>query len=241
MSRRSKLEKFAELLTFKNVYQNYDPKDPKLQHVGGKVVQRKGQWVTDHFGNDHPITLELACGGGEYTLALGQKHADRNYIGIDIKGNRIWNGARQALAQQLDNVCFLRTRIEQIELFFAPHEVDEIWITFPDPFVRKSKANRRLTNTNFLDKYRKFLRHNGKVHLKTDSDELYHFTQEVLSTYPHATLLHATDDLYQGDIANQDLEIKTFYERMHLEEGRKIKYVLFALDAEQFSTKGRAK
>lgn len=232
MSRRSKLEKFAELLTFKNVYQNYDPKDPKLQYIGGKVVQRRGKWAADHFGNDHPITLELACGGGEYTLALGQKHSDRNYIGIDIKGNRIWKGARQALAQQLDNVCFLRTRIEQIELFFAPAEIDEIWITFPDPFVRKSKANRRLTNINFLEKYRKFLRDNGKIHLKTDSNELYQFTLEVLSRYPQSKLILKTDDLYQGDTANPDLEIKTFYERMHLEEGRKIKYVHFELRAE---------
>ena len=229
MSRRSKLEKFAELLTFKNVYQNYDPKDPKLQWLGGEVVQRKGQWGSLHFGNDHPITLELACGGGEYILALGQKNTDRNYIGIDIKGNRIWKGARQALTEQLDNVCFLRTRIEQIELFFGPDEIDEIWITFPDPFVRKSKANRRLTNTNFLEKYRKFLRDHGKVHLKTDSDELYHFTLDVISRLPYTKLLHATDHLYQGSTSNPDLEIKTFYEKMHLEEGRKIKYVLFEL------------
>ena len=166
MSRRNKLEKFAELLTFPNVYQNYDPRNPCLKYVGGDIVQRKGQWRVAHFRNNADLVLELACGGGEYSLALAAQHPDQNFIGVDIKGNRIWKGARKAIANQLVHVAFLRTRIEQIDLFFAPEEVNEIWITFPDPFLRKSKANRRLTSTAFLDRYQRILKRGGTIHLK---------------------------------------------------------------------------
>ena len=150
MSRRNKLQKFAELLTFPNVYENFDPENPQLIGLNGMPVDRKGKWKKEHFKNDFPITLELACGRGEYSLGLGRMYPERNFIGVDIKGARIWKGARIALEENLTNVAFLRTRIEQIALFFDPEEIDEIWITFPDPFLRKSKANRRLTSCRFL-------------------------------------------------------------------------------------------
>ncbi|MDH3648723.1 MAG: tRNA (guanosine(46)-N7)-methyltransferase TrmB [Saprospiraceae bacterium] len=230
MSRRSKLEKFAELLTFRNVYQNYDPKKPTLRWVNGNEVDRRSNWSKHHFQNDHPITLELACGGGEYTLALARSHPERNFIGIDIKGNRIWKGARQALSEKLANVAFLRTRIEQIDLFFGPDEVSEIWITFPDPFVRKSKANRRLTNINFLNKYRTFIKAGGYLHLKTDSDPLYKFTLELVENCDYCRLLEATTDIYVNPLTDPDLGITTFYEKQHLAAGKKIKYLRFEMD-----------
>lgn len=227
MSRRNKLEKFAELLTFPNVYQNYDPKAPCLRYVKGEIVERKGHWGQSHFQNNAKLTLELACGGGEYTLALAQEYPDRNYIGVDIKGNRIWKGARKALRLDLKNVVFLRTRIEQIELFFAPQEVDEIWITFPDPFLKKSKSNRRLTSSAFLDRYRLILAHSGLIHLKTDSPELYEFTLETLAERKDYILEQSQSDIYAGDLLIPELAFRTFYEEMHLAEGRTIKYVRF--------------
>ncbi|MCL4162187.1 UNVERIFIED_CONTAM: hypothetical protein GTU68_051039, partial [Idotea baltica] len=136
----------------------------------------RGRWREQHFGNKAPLILELACGRGEYTLALAAHFKEQNFIGVDIKGARIWKGAKMALEQQLDNAAFLRTRIEQIELFFTPEEVDEIWITFPDPFLKKGKANRRLTSASFLDRYRKILKKGGLLHLKTDDPTLYNFT-----------------------------------------------------------------
>ncbi len=230
MSRRNKLEKFAELLTFSNVYQNYRFKDPKLQWVDGEVVDRKGAWSQDHFGNQHPIVVELACGGGEYTLALATQSPDKNFIGVDIKGNRIWKGARKALAQKLANAAFLRTRIEQLELFFGPNEISEIWITFPDPFLRKSQANRRLTAKHFLHKYRSLLMPDGRMHLKTDSPELYEFTLETLESVEGCRLTHHADDIYSAAEMLPELQIQTFYEKMHREEGRQIKYIQWTFD-----------
>ena len=140
MSRRNKLKKFAEILSYPNVYENYDPKNPQLTGKDGALVDLRGQWASKHFGNDCPITLELACGRGEYSLDLGRRYPQRNFIGVDIKGARIWKGARIALGEGLPNVAFLRTRIEQIQLFFEPGEVSEIWITFPDPFFEKRQS-----------------------------------------------------------------------------------------------------
>lgn len=225
MSRRNKLEKFAELLTLKNVYQNYSFDHPALHHIGGNLVHRKGQWASEHFGNDHPIVLELACGGGEYTLGLARQNPVLNYIGVDVKGNRIWKGAKQAVAEELVNVAFLRTRIEQIEQFFEPSEIHEIWITFPDPFLRKSKSNRRLTSVPFLNKYRNLLIEGGVLHLKTDSPELYHFTLETIEGVPFCEILYHDDDIYSKPLIHPALEIKTKYELMHLEAGKQIKYV----------------
>lgn len=227
MSRRNKLEKFAELLTFANVYQNYTHKNPRLQGVHGEEVDLKGSWCPRHFGNDAPLIVELACGGGEYTLAMAELYPQKNFLGIDIKGNRIWKGASKALAANLQNVVFLRTRIEQLAYFFAPQEIDEIWITFPDPFLRKSKANRRLTSKPFLDKYRPLLKNTGTVHLKTDSPELFEFTLDTLGAYDGCTLIHADDDIYSKPLKQPELAIQTFYEAMHLSDGKSIKHIQF--------------
>ena len=229
MSSRNKLQKFAEVLMFPNVYENFDPKNPELVGVGGMPVSLKGQWAEKHFKNDLPITLELACGRGEYTLGLSRQHPKRNFIGVDIKGARIWKGAKIALEEGLQNAAFLRTRIEQIALFFAPEEISEIWITFPDPFLKKGKANRRLTAPRFLNEYRKILRKDGLVHLKTDSPELYEFTLEVLTADPKVEILHQDDDIYAHPLPMPELELKTYYEKMHLADGRKIKYVRFRI------------
>ncbi len=225
MSKRNKLQKFAELLTFPNVYENFNPKDPKLLGVDGQEVDLKGQWGAKHFGNDQPITLELACGRGEYTLGMARMYQDCNFIGVDVKGARIWKGAKIALEEQLDNVAFLRTRIEQLTLFFSPNEIDEIWITFPDPFLKSSKENRRLTAPRFLESYAQVLKPKGVVHLKTDSPELYEFTLEVLRDNPQYSLLYYDEDIYAKALPMPELALKTYYEHMHLEEGRTIKYI----------------
>jgi tRNA (guanine-N7-)-methyltransferase len=230
MSKRNKLQKFAELLTFPNVYENFDPQKPQLTGINGEPVDRKGQWAKAHFGNEQPITLELACGRGEYTLDLAAAYPDRNFIGVDVKGARIWKGASIALERKLDNAAFLRTRIEEIAYFFAPGEIAEIWITFPDPFLRKSKANRRLTAARFLKEYKKILAPDGVLHLKTDEPNLYEFTLESLAEFPGATILYQDDDIYSKPLALPELETKTYYERMHLAEGKTIKYVRWRLD-----------
>lgn len=231
MSKRNKLQKFSELLTFPNVFENYEVGTSSLTGENGLPVEMKGLWNEKFFKNNHPLTLELACGRGEYTLALARKYPNRNFIGVDIKGARIWKGARAALEDNLQNVAFLRTRIEQIERFFAPGEVNEIWITFPDPFLRKSKANRRLTSPNFLNIYRKILQHNGNVHLKTDETSLFDYSLEVLASFPHASLQVQNNDIYAGSLPMEELSIKTYYENMHLAGGKKIKYLRFTLDA----------
>ena len=192
---------------------------------GGNLVQRRGQWARGHFDNAQPIVLELACGGGEYTIGLARQNPELNYIGVDVKGNRIWKGAKQALAENLVNVAFLRTRIEQIEQFFEPGEIHEIWITFPDPFLRKSKSNRRLTASPFLNKFRNLLIEGGILHLKTDSPELYEFTLETIEEVPFCKILYQDDDIYSKPLVHPALEIKTKYERRHLEAGKQIKYV----------------
>jgi tRNA (guanine-N7-)-methyltransferase len=229
MRKRNKLQKFAELSGFPNVYENFDPARPELSAAGGVELQMAGQWAARHFGNDRPITLELACGRGEYTLGLARMYPQRNFIGMDIKGARIWKGANIALRENLSNAAFLRARIELIERFFAPGEVSEIWITFPDPFLRDSKTNRRLTNPRFLDTYRRLLVPDGTVHLKTDSPELYEFTLETLAAFPGAHILAQNDDIYAGPLPLPELALKTFYENMHLAERKTIKYVGFEL------------
>lgn len=229
MSKRNKLQKFAELLTFPNVYENYNPKNPQLVGLNGQEVDLKGKWRELHFKNDHPLTLELACGRGEYTLDLARRYPEQNFIGVDVKGARIWKGAGIALDEKLDNVAFLRTRIEQIALFFETGEVDEIWITFPDPFLRKSKAKRRLTAPNFLKAYRQILKPGGLVHLKTDEPNLYEFSLEVLSEDPQVNMLYKDDDIYSKKLPFPELETKTYYEKMHLAEGKKIKYIRFTI------------
>ena len=169
--------------------------------------------------------LELACGRGEYSVALSVLYANKNFIGVDIKGARLHQGATRALRQNLENVAFIRTRIEQIDMFFSENEISEIWITFPDPFLNETKSNRRLTSIPFLERYCKFLKKDGILHLKTDSTELYDFTLETLSFQTLFTLLESDNDIYAHPLSIPELDIKTYYEKKHLQDGRLIKYI----------------
>lgn len=228
MARRNKQKKFNEVLSFPNVVENYDAKEPKLFISKDEEIVLNGKWKSDFFKKDVPLTLELACGRGEYSLQLGRRYPERSFLGVDIKGARIWQGAKNALADELDNVKFLRTRIEQIERFFGTEEVDEIWITFPDPFL--GKENRRLTSPPFLERYKLFLNKDHIIHLKTDDDTLYEYSMEVLSNRPDTTILYHNNDIYAGDLYLDELSFKTYYEAQHLANGKKIKYIQFKLD-----------
>jgi tRNA (guanine-N7-)-methyltransferase len=229
VSRKNKLRKFAEVLSFPNVYECYNVQEPALSGVGMVPVDLKGRWNSAHFNNDHPITLELACGGGEYTVELGRRFPERNFIGIDIKGNRLWAGAKQALEEKLDNVAFLRTRIEVIDHFFASNEVSEIWITFADPFPRSSKENRRLTSPNFLGRYRNVLKTGGLVHLKHDDPDFFEYSLQVIADDPQCHLLYANTDIYAGEMLYPEWDIKTLYELKHLALGKTIKYARYTI------------
>ena len=210
---QKKLIRFAELLTFPNV----------LQYPEGM----KGTWK-NHFGNDAPITLELACGKGEYALGLAQLYPHKNFIGIDQKGNRIWVGAKKALAQNLNNVAFLRIQIDSIKDFFEKGEIEQIWITFPDPQLRISKDKKRLTHPKFLRMYQQILKPGGVIHLKTDSPQLYTFTKKVIEKYG----LHLHEDLSNVHAQTElksELEIKTHYEALDIAGSNRVHYLSFSL------------
>lgn len=219
---KNKLEKFAQMATFKNVVQ------PEELMV--KDFEYKGKWSADFFHNNNGITLELGCGKGEYTVALSEIQPYMNFIGVDIKGARIWNGAKKALDNNIPNAGFLRTRIDMIDNFFAPNEVDEVWITFPDP--QPKKQNKRLTSAHFLNIYRRFLKDGAVINLKTDSRLLHFYTLELLKANGILPLV-ATDDLYNSDCLDSILCIKTFYERSFLEQGKKITYLKFILESDK--------
>lgn len=229
MSKRNKLLKFAEIQSFPNVYENPNTTDPKLLGLNGEEVNLKGKWSKEHFRNDAPLTLELACGGGEYTVEMARRFPDRNFIGVDVKGARIWKGSKIALAEEINNAAFLRTRIEQIALFYEEEEVDEIWITFPDPFLKEGKANRRLTSPYFIKEYRKVLKKGGILHLKTDDPTLYNYTLETLNKEDGCSIIYQDDDIYTKPLPIPELDIKTYYEEKHLAIGRTIKYVRFLI------------
>lgn len=211
-----KLQRFAENLTFTNLFQvGFD----QLERDGFAL---KGSW-SSYFGNNNPITLELSCGKGDYTIALARMHPDRNYIGVDIKGARLWRGAKTAIEEPLPNVAFIRTRIELIDRFFGPSEVGEIWLTFCDPQLKK--PNKRLSSPRFLDTYSRFLAPQSVIHLKTDSQELYEYTlNEVLPTRDCQVVV-STADLYNSDYQGEATMTQTFYERMFLAEGKPITYL----------------
>lgn len=209
---KDKLRKFAEIGTFPNVHQLED----------GQSL--KGQWAAKQFGNDHPIVLELACGKGEYSVNMARHFPEKNFIGIDFKGNRIWRGAKTALEEQIPNVAFLRIQIENILDYFATGEVSEIWITFPDPQPQKSRIKKRLTNPTFLEKYRQILNPNGIMHLKTDNDGLYDYTLETLSDLGLPVMVQ-TNDLYHSEWLNEVLAIKTYYEQKYLAQNKNINYI----------------
>lgn len=213
---QKKLIRFAELETFPNV----------LQYP----QNMQGNWHA-FFQNNHPITLELACGKGEYAVGLGRLYAERNFIGIDIKGNRIWKGAKTALNEGLKNVAFLRTQIDQLQDYFAGDEVSEIWITFPDPQLRFSKMKKRLTHPKFLRLYKNILQKGGIIHLKTDSPDLYKFTKTVIDVYG-LTTISDKDDLYKDDNISDELKIKTYYESLDIAQSNKVHYLAFTLNAD---------
>ena len=187
----------------------------------------KGKWRQEHFRNDHPITVELACGRGEYSVGLGKLFPDRNYIGIDIKGERIWKGSTQAVENKLDNVAFLRTQIILLENFFAEGEIDEIWMTFPDPRPRKRDIKRRLTSPRFIAMYKTLLKREGMVRLKTDNTALFEYTLEEVSGREDITDLQFTRDLYQSPLRPECFDIRTRYEEEFTAKGESIKYLRF--------------
>jgi len=221
---KKKLQRFADMETFSNVIQ------PDFNSVFENDFHLKGHWKNMQFGNDHPLVLELGCGKGEYTVELAKRFPRKNFIGIDIKGSRMWRGARTAIEQNLMNVRFLRTHIEIINSFFDRNEVDEIWITFPDPQIKKRR--KRLTSPRFLMNYSRFLKNNGVVHLKTDNDTLFRYTLE-LAKINSFIIKCQTQDLYQSDLKDEILEIKTFYERQFLDQGMRINYLCFELPHEK--------
>lgn len=229
MAKRNKLQKFAEMLTFPNVFENFNLQSPSLSGKDGEEVDFRGNWSEKHFENQNPITLELACGGGEYAVDMGKMFPNRNFIGVDIKGARIWRGAKYALENNLKNVSFVRTRIEQISLFFAPNEIDEIWLTFPDPFLREGKANKRLTSLRFLQEYRKIIKPGGYLHLKTDDPTLYNFTIETLQNDENCTIIEAIENIHNQPFPIPELGIKTKYEGMNISGSNTIKWIKFKI------------
>ena len=212
---KDKLRRFAEVATFSNV----------VQLDAGKPF--KGEWSKSFFKNDNPLVLELACGKGEYTVNLATMFPNKNFIGIDYKGNRIWRGAKTALEEGVNNVGFLRIQIETLRDYFGPAEVDEIWITFPDPQPQLSREKKRLTSGRFLEAYKTILKPGGFVNLKTDNDGLHAYTAEKIAEV--GLNLHVkTEDLYQSQFADEVLSIKTYYEKKYLKDNKNINYLKFS-------------
>ncbi len=209
---KDKLRKFAEIATFDNV----------VELDAGKAL--KGQWAEKHFGNTNPIVLELACGKGEYTVNLAKLFPEKNFIGVDYKGNRIWRGAKTALEEGITNVGFLRIQIETILEHFEENEISEIWITFPDPQPQDSREKKRLTNPKFLERYKLILKPEGFMNLKTDNDGFYAYTIEQIELQQLQKVVETTD-LYASDLVDQVLAIKTYYERKYLAVDKNINYV----------------
>lgn len=224
---KNKLSKFADMKAYPNVFEyTFEA----LQENGFPL---KGKWGADYFKNNHPIVLELGCGKGEYTVGLAKLFPEKNFIGIDIKGARMWTGATQALNDKLANAAFLRTHIELIHHFFAENEVSEIWITFPDP--QMSKTNKRLTSTRFMKEYSRILKPDGIVHLKTDSPFLFTYTQ-AMTEENHLNVLFNTDDLYNSTLQDNILQIQTFYEQQWRSRGLNIKYIKFLIPKDKIWT-----
>lgn len=221
---KNKLSKFAEMETLDNVFQ------PKHAEVFRTDYELKGKWNTDVFRNHHPIVLEIGCGKGEYAVELGKLYPEKNFIGLDIKGARMWKGAKEAKENGLTNVAFVRMYAEMLESTFAPGEISEIWITFPDP--QMAKARKRLTGTRFLELYRKTLKNNGLIHLKTDSPFLYAYTSELIKINQLPVQV-TTENLYGCGLDDKILGIKTFYEKQWLSRGKEIKYIRFSLENNQ--------
>jgi len=224
MSRRRKLEKFAALLEYPHVYEMTEPGSSLVRKSLTEEIDMKGLWKPNAFGNNSPLCVELACGRGEYSVGLARLHPQRSHLGIDIKGARIYQGATIALEEKLKNVAFLRIKIEQITAYFAPGEIDEIWITFPDPFA--AKPNRRLTCPMFLDRYYELLASGAKVHLKTDDTDLYEYSVEVAQEHTKFDIIEQCENISERRKLDSELNLTTYYEKKHLIDNKTIKYLL---------------
>lgn len=222
MGSKNKLKRFKENEGFDNVIQ---PNRDALTNGGFEL---KGRWAA-HFKNENPIVLELGCGKGEYTIGLARQNNNKNFIGVDIKGARLWRGAKTALVENLTNVAFLRTQIELVDVLFAKNEVSEIWITFPDPQIKYKRTKHRMTNEDFLKKYKHILKEEGPVHLKTDSEFMHGYTLGILHGLG-LEIIYANHDVYKNEGSPKEvLEIQTFYEKQYLEQKKPITYIKFRI------------
>jgi len=223
---KNKLKRFIQNESFSNVIQ------PKRQELLSKNFNYKGNWNSLYFKNNNPIIIELGCGRGEYTVNLAKLNPDKNYIGIDIKGARFWRGAKTSIDEELNNVVFLRTQIELINLVFGKDEVDEIWLTFPDPQIKYQRTKHRLTNPFFINLYKKILKNKGIVHLKTDSEFLHGYTLGILKSFS-INLIFSNHDIYKNNNAPDEvINIKTHYEKLFLESNKNISYLSFTFHNE---------
>ncbi|GAA0760540.1 tRNA (guanosine(46)-N7)-methyltransferase TrmB [Psychroflexus lacisalsi] len=223
MGSKNKLKRFKENEVFENVVQ------PTRSEIVDELYEYKGKWKRDFFKNDKPLILELGCGKGEYTLGLAERNKDCNYLGIDIKGARFWRGAKTALEGDMPNVGFLRTQIELVDQVFADGEVDEIWITFPDPQIKWKRTKHRMTNPDFLNKYKRILTKEGLIHLKTDSEFMHGYTLGILEGLGH-DIIYAHHDVYVNHEAPEEVVgIQTFYEQQYLDKKKSITYLKFRL------------
>ena len=221
MGSKNKLKRFKENETFSNVIQ------PTREEVLNNTLRLKGNWNRDFFKNDNPIVLELGCGKGEYSVNLATMFPEKNFLGIDIKGARFWRGAKTALSEKINNVGFLRTQIELVDFIFDENEIDEIWITFPDPQIKYKRTKHRMTNPDFLNKYKKILKPNGMVHLKTDSEYMHGYTLGLLEGLG-LTIEYAHHDVYGTTNAPKEVtDIQTYYESQYLAINKKITYLRF--------------
>lgn len=222
MGSKNKLKRFRENETFSNVIQ------PTREELVDGNFKHKGQWQS-FFKNENPIVLELGCGKGEYSVGLAKKYPNKNFIGIDIKGARFWRGAKTAVEENIPNVAFIRTQIELVEYAFAENEVDEIWITFPDPQIKYKRTKHRMTNSDFLKRYKKVLKPDGIMNLKTDSEFMHGYTLGLLHGEGHE-VLHANHDVYKQEGSPEEVtSIQTFYESQYLEQNKAITYIRFKI------------
>ena len=214
---RKKLVRFAQ-----------NEANPNIIQAGKPLFETiKGKWNATQFGNDHPLVVELACGRGEFTVGLGREFPNMNFVGVDIKGSRIWKGSSTATADGIHNVAFLRTQIQQLESFFANGEMAELWITFPDPFPRDGDEKRRLTSLKFLEMYKHMVKAGGTIHFKTDNTGLFDYSLELIGAREDIKILAYTHDFYQSDMRDDHHGIKTRYEKIFSDKGEKIKYLKF--------------
>ncbi|WP_411893258.1 tRNA (guanosine(46)-N7)-methyltransferase TrmB [Winogradskyella sp. A2] len=224
MGSKNKLKRFKENDTFHNVFQ------PTREELLGNIYKNKGSWRNEVFKNNNPIVLELGCGKGEYTVGLAKRNPSKNYIGIDIKGARFWRGAKTAIEESLNNIAFIRTQIELVEYVFEENEVDEIWITFPDPQIKYKRTKHRMTNLAFIERYKKILKPDGIMNLKTDSEFMHGYTLGLLHGGGH-DVIYANHNVYMLEGSPKEVtEIQTYYESQYLEQDKAITYIRFKIN-----------